>query len=223
MDANNFRRSMLDRLASETHVTKLHAWFRLTSFPFEAVLPLVPKEGAIYDVGCGFGLFSYLLAKDSSKRRVIAYDPSLEKTRVARVLLAGLDNVTVFRPTDHFPRSRLRPKVVVILDVLYLLSPRKKRFLVRSIFSRLQRSGTVIIAIVPKEPSWRYVLSFLQELLVVKCLQWTTSRMNIINFETEEFLRRILSDCGFVAIQRHRLTAPFPFFHRHTLFVAKKL
>ena len=211
------------RLQGESFITRLHLWFRLRSFPFMRILPFVPSDGLIVDVGSGFGIFSYFLAEDGSKRRIIAYDPSLEKTRIARVLLAGLDNVVVFRPTDHFPRSRLRPKVVVILDVLYLLSSRKKRFLLRSIFSRLQRSGTVIIAIVPKEPSWRYVLSYLQELLVVKCLQWTTSSMDNINFETEEFLRRILSDCGFVAIQRHRLTAPFPFFHRHTLFVAKKL
>src|SRR3972149_3109544 len=115
MDANNFRRSMLDRLASETHVTKLHAWFRLTSFPFEAVLPLVPKEGAIYDVGCGFGLFSYLLAKGRSKRRVVAYDPSPDKTRVTHTLLRGLNNVMVYRPIDYCPRLSFLPKAVVLL------------------------------------------------------------------------------------------------------------
>jgi len=49
----------------------LFARIRFFTAPYAALFPHVPKEGFIIDLGCGYGMFSNLLALMSEKRKIL--------------------------------------------------------------------------------------------------------------------------------------------------------
>jgi len=62
----------------------LYARLRWRLCPFEEIERQVPKEGAIIDIGCGYGLLANFLVLRSSKRDVTGVDLSAGRISVAQ-------------------------------------------------------------------------------------------------------------------------------------------
>lgn len=186
----------------------LHYYLRQVSFPFAALVKLIPQQGRLLDIGCGFGHLIKLLATRNKQQGIYAFDVDPGKLRVTNVKWG-------------IPRSRV--KTVTLIDVLYLLSDAQKIKLLRQSWRKLEPGGKLVIAIVPKEQSWRYWLAWLQEWIMVKLLAKTQSAEKIINFETEKWLRAALRQAGFRRIKRHELPMTIFFWHRHVVFAASKI
>lgn len=201
-------------------LTQIHALLRLQSFPFTTVASLIPAHGNMLDFGAGFGFFSFIVAKRYPRRRIVAYDVSPAKTAVAKKLLDHYPHVTVSHSWARV--KRLKPHVVVILDVLYLLSARNKQVVLKQLFSLLKLNGILLWSIVPKEFSWRFYLAWFQEWLMVRVFQLTKTTDTILDFETVPWAKATLKEIGFTRITVHHLPTRLPFFHRHLLLVARK-
>lgn len=193
----------------------LHFKLRQVSFPFYQLVKIIPKQGKLLDVGCGFGYLIKLLAERNSQQNIFGYDISPEKIRVAGRLLRKYKNVRL-----SWPKSKV--DIITVIDVLYLLTDSQKLKLLRKLGRKLRRAGKLIIATVPKEPSWEYYLAWLQEWLMVKLLGKTESQEKVISFETENWLRQKLQQAGFRQVKRYQLPGTLFFWHKHVVFVATK-
>ncbi len=54
---------------------------------------LLPKQGRILDIGCGYGFMSYMLAICSTGREIIGYDYDEEKIAVANHCFSRNENI----------------------------------------------------------------------------------------------------------------------------------
>ena len=208
------------RLKQESVLIRGHVWIRRWSFPFKQLLALMPRRGKLLDVGCGFGYLLSLVAEQNPRRRLIGCDISEAKIQVAKRLLGNYHQIRLYSGGVDLPM--IKAQVITLIDVLYLLNDADKERLIRKLLGRLEKKGKLLIAIVPKEVSWRYWSAWVQEWIMVRLLNRTTSQAGMINFETEGWLRRCLLKCGFKSLRRYELPTCWPFVHKHILFMAER-
>ena len=61
--------------------------------PYEKIEALIPQEGLIIDIGCGYGLLSNLIALKSYKRNVIGIDSSETRIMTAQKTVNKRKNI----------------------------------------------------------------------------------------------------------------------------------
>ena len=50
---------------------------------YEVLHALIPKQGRVYDIGCGYGYFSMMMAYMSPQRNILGLDFDEEKIKIA--------------------------------------------------------------------------------------------------------------------------------------------
>lgn len=176
---------------------------------------MVPSRGTIVDAGCGFGLFSALLALRQPEREVLGLDLDGEKIRRARFLFGELPNLRF--EVASLEKAELPPcDGVVIYDVLHHLSRPKVDALLRSI--RRQLRGTLVIKENDVEPAWKYGVSQAVEWVA---LQGGITLSDPVEFRSRPEWKKVLEEAGFTVLQAEHLRAAAGFFVPHSLFVAR--
>jgi len=132
---------------------------------FSEIVNRVPREGKIYDLGCGYGYLSHLLAMQSFDRNVIGLDYDDEKIQVAanshyevgnlefeqadlcppqspqRGEAASFDPVQWVYPFDHEEGV----DCFIIKDVLHYFPAAEQEALLKRCGEKLNAGGTIII------------------------------------------------------------------------------
>lgn len=104
----------------------------------------LPKEGLIYDLGCGYGFVSYLLYWSAPDRRFISIDYDEDKVETARNNMFSNEHI-------HFKQSDLKDVVlepcngIVLYDVLHYLLPEQQQILLEKCVSALLPGGVFIL------------------------------------------------------------------------------
>ena len=104
----------------------------------------VPRDAKVYDLGCGYGYLSFMLAFTSEHRQVIGVDYDQEKVEVAGNSFYQGGNVQ-FEQGDL---STYRPEsadVFIIKDVLHYITPTDQDALLERCAAKLNQGGTIII------------------------------------------------------------------------------
>jgi len=130
---------------------------------FTEIVERVPREGKIYDLGCGYGYLSHLLAMQSFDRQVIGLDYDDEKIQVAvnsHYLAGNLEfaQANLCPPTpqrgDHAsePTKWVYPfdhedgvDCFIIKDVLHYFPAVEQEALLKRCGEKLNAGGTIII------------------------------------------------------------------------------
>ncbi len=105
---------------------------------------LLPKQGLVLDIGCGYGFMSYMLQFASSGREVIGYDYDEEKIAVANHCFSRNENV-------HFIKADINnvhpgpADAIVLSDILHYLQPDQQESVIQKCIEALQPEGVLII------------------------------------------------------------------------------
>jgi len=112
---------------------------------FAEILNHVPRHGRVYDLGCGYGYLSLMLAYTEDRQRdVIGVDYDEEKVDVANNVCYKGGNVRF----KHADLSVFGPKdadCYIIKDVLHYLRPQDQTALLERCANGLREGGTIII------------------------------------------------------------------------------
>ncbi len=188
---------------------RFYAFFRFLILPIEKIEKLVPQEGNILDVGCGYGLTSFYLALSFPKRFVLG----LELNR-NRVILASkinhLKNLS-FQTANLIGKTKKSFDTILAVDLLHHLSKSdQSKFFVDA--SKLTRSGNLlVIKDIEKKFTFGYFWNFVHDLLASQSFQ--------INYLTSKTIIKMAKVTGFALKETHLLNS---FFYPHILYVFKK-
>jgi uncharacterized protein len=223
MEANSHKQ-ILEQYSAVTLFERVFIHLRLMSCPFAELIYHIPSQGALLDVGCGFGLLPLLLVSKNPRRVVMGIDPDRRRIEMANLTTKKYPYLT-FKNTSIEKLAALKKRtfpIITIIDVLYLLPEHEKEKMIQSARSLLSSNGQLFIKINDKSRTWRYLFTWLQEKLVVQLLKKTTAHDNGLYFENTMMMKKLLNKNQFTVTNVVQLRTPFPFYHAHWLITAVK-
>ncbi len=114
---------------------------------------LLPAEGELLDVGCGFGLFSSYFSLMEPGRRITGIDRSPRRISLARDVASRLELSTRFIEGDvsSFPLER-RFDAIYVLDVLHHIPWAQQPQLLDRLVGALRPHGVLLIKDITTKP-----------------------------------------------------------------------
>ncbi len=132
--------------------------------PISAVEELVPKEGRVYDIGCGAGLLSNTMAMRSGSRDVTGIDLSEEKIALAKRTILARKNIR-FEKADALNLILDSPDVVVACDLIHHIPFSAQEIFLEHIYSMLSQGGLLLIQDIDKRPFLKYLFAYWADML----------------------------------------------------------
>ena len=105
---------------------------------------LLPREGLIIDLGCGYGALSYMLSMLSNKRQIIGVDYDQQKIALAQNCFAKNDSIN-FVNTDLRNYDVPVADGYIISDVLHYVDYESQRMIIEKCIQKLNKGGKLII------------------------------------------------------------------------------
>ncbi len=175
----------LSRYATAGWLIRLHTRLRWWSCPAAVIESEVPRMGDVLEIGCGHGLLAVHLALTAPGRRVRGVDIDAAKIAAARTAAAGAASFDLVTP-GFIPRDPC--DAVVIVDVLYLMSPDAQRRLLAAAARALRPGGVLVIKEMATEPRWKLQWTRVQETFATRVIKITAHTGAGLNFLPPEHI-----------------------------------
>ncbi len=104
----------------------------------------LPRQGLIYDLGCGYGFISYMLSFVSSERQIIGIDYDEDKIQLAKHCISNHANLE-FITNDITSIVPQKAHGFILGDVLHYLTYQQQNDLLEKCIAHLQPGGTILI------------------------------------------------------------------------------
>ncbi|MEP7107252.1 MAG: 1-acyl-sn-glycerol-3-phosphate acyltransferase [Ferruginibacter sp.] len=105
---------------------------------------LLPKEGKILDIGCGYGFMSYMLSFAAPQRDITGIDYDEEKIKTANHCFDKSVNIN-FQFTNVLEYLFEKYEGIILCDILHYLHPPEQILLLEKCIRHLGPRGTIII------------------------------------------------------------------------------
>jgi 2-polyprenyl-3-methyl-5-hydroxy-6-metoxy-1,4-benzoquinol methylase len=119
---------------------------------------LLPAEGRILDVGCGFGLFAAYFAQTQPRRRITGIDTNERRVEMARELMTALG-----QPGHEFLACDARQvrevasgtfDAIYVLDVMHHVPREDQEELLRCLHDLLAPGGVLVLKDITTQPAY---------------------------------------------------------------------
>jgi 2-polyprenyl-3-methyl-5-hydroxy-6-metoxy-1,4-benzoquinol methylase len=128
--------------------------------PLVKIEALIPQEGLIIDLGCGYGLFSHYIGVAEPKRTVLGFDLDESKTKYGD---RGCPNVSC-RYGDITKVEIPPADCIVFTHVLHhLTSYESQKDLLLTCKNKLKDGGALIVTEVGEKPLWKHFLCYVAD------------------------------------------------------------
>ncbi len=131
---------------------------------YEIYNQLMPRDGNILDLGCGYGFISYMLMFTSEARQITGVDYDTEKIEVAENCFSKNERIH-FSCSDVSDYEITPHNGFLLSDVLHYLTPEKQSDLLIKCFLNLKPGGTILIREANSSLSDRHKKSLATEFL----------------------------------------------------------
>ena len=141
------------RLYKASFNIKLFLLLRNLHLSYSRIESLVPGEGLIIDLGCGYGFFPNLLAYKSPERKIIGIELSKRKIKYADI---GFTN-TEFVNEDIQQLEIVDCDTIVLVHVLHHLpSFESQEKLLMECYEKLRKGARIIVVEIDLRPLWKF-------------------------------------------------------------------
>lgn len=138
--------------------------FRNFMLPVDRIAQALPRSGIIYEIGCGYGSLSYILAQSSPQRRIVGIDSDNNKINIAnqKFKLSNLEYVNGDALTFNYSQCQ----GVVLSDFLHHIDPVEQIDILKKISSQVMKKGVVVIKEINKRDGIRRLFSRLWDFIL---------------------------------------------------------
>ncbi|MDR0892947.1 MAG: 1-acyl-sn-glycerol-3-phosphate acyltransferase [Mediterranea sp.] len=155
---------------------------------------LIPAEGRITDIGCGYGPLCYMLALTSERREILGIDYDAQKIAVAQHGWLRQERLQ-FRQGDALEYPLPESDVFVLSDMLHYLSDERQFALLRRCAALLRPHGLIILRDGNAEETEKHRLTRLTELFSTRVFRFNRTA-EPLHFTSESRLREMVGACG---------------------------
>lgn len=151
---------------------------------------LAQTAGPVLDLGCGLGLLAHYLREVGLTQEIIGVDFDQRKVDMGRGAMSGLAGVTI-RQGDARTRIDFRGSVA-ILDLLHYFAEDEQLRILSNAADYTRPGDVVAIRECLRDGTWRYRLTWLEEMFATSIGWLRGDRLNFPTRETvtSEFRRR---------------------------------
>lgn len=148
---------------------------------YELFESLMPKQGKIVDVGCGYGFLPYMLMFKGRQREILGIDYDEEKISVADNCVDKSSKLSfaVGDVSDYeFPNS----DGFIISDVLHYLKEEQQVKVIENCIAKLNRGGVLVIRDADKDISSRQKGTWYTEFMSTKVFGFNKTQSDGLHF-----------------------------------------
>ncbi|MBN2165435.1 MAG: MMPL family transporter [Marinilabiliaceae bacterium] len=139
---------------------------------------LLPRNGKIIDVGCGYGFMSFMMNYTVPGRTIIGWDYDSEKISVAQEIASSLSGIS-FEQRDVVKDSFEPADVFVFNDVLHYFPKKIQWQVLDKAVGVLNENGSIILRDADTELKKRTRFTKLTELLSIKILGFNKMKYGV--------------------------------------------
>ncbi len=158
---------------------------------------LVPREGEILDLGCGYGFMSYMLSFTAPLRKITGVDHDAEKIRVAANCISKNENLDfICEDITHY--SFGNKDAILLSDVLHYLPQTSQEELLSRCIEKLNPGGMILVRDADSKEEKRHKRTRLTEVFSTRVVGFnkTTDASKELYFTSLENIRRIIDRQG---------------------------
>ena len=155
---------------------------------------LIPAQGQITDIGCGFGPLCYMLSLLSEDREILGIDYDEDKIALAQHGWLRNEHLQ-FRHGNALEYPLPESDVFILNDMLHYMSYEHQRTLLLKCADRLRLQGMIIIRDGNSANTSKHRLTRFTELLSTRIFNFNRTAGEL-HFTTETQLREIAVTCG---------------------------
>lgn len=139
---------------------------------------IIPRRASVVDVGCGYGMLSYMLANTSNERTILGIDYDEDKTAVANHNFSKTKRIQ-FECADaltyHFPHA----DVFVINDVLHYMDYDSQEILMEKCVSKMNKGGMIIVRDSDADKTEKHKITRFTEVLSTRIFQFNKTKQQL--------------------------------------------
>ncbi|NSL90462.1 MMPL family transporter [Chitinophaga sp. Mgbs1] len=183
---------------------------------YELFHQLLPLQGRILDIGCGYGFMDYVLSYTAPGREITGIDYDEEKIATAQHCYARPGNLQ-FIHGDIAATPFEKYDAFILSDVLHYLQPDEQEALIRQCIDRLTPDGVIVIRDGDSDKARRHEGTRFTEFLSTRVIGFNKTKDKQLSFFSASHVRSLISKYGAVAeeIDNTRYTS-------NVIFVIKK-
>jgi len=201
--------------AYDDRIVRAYSWVRfgiLRQRFLDEIGQYLPTDGAVLDIGCGFGLFSLYYAATGPRRFVRGLDVDARRIALARRAAArlGLDNVAYEQSDARDFKGDGEVRAAYMLDIVHHVPPASVPPLLRELRRALPVGGRLLVKDVDTHPAPKRWFTWLLDKAVAPATP--------VHYWSADRLTGALEAAGF-DVHRHLMVdwLPYP----HVLYVCE--
>ena len=157
---------------------------------YQPLYELLPKEGKLLDIGCGYGFMSYMLHFASPKLAITAIDYDEEKIDVANRCFSKDDGIQFYQ-TDVMEFGFGKYDVILMADMLHYLQEEQQRKIITKCFSSINDNGIILIRDGNKDLTERHKGTKFTEFLSTKVFGFNKKGDNDLSFLSADMIKEL--------------------------------
>lgn len=161
---------------------------------YSLIHEIVPGQGTITDIGCGYGFMSVMLALTSNQRRITGIDYDEDKIATAQNCTEDMENVK-FIHEDISKQQLPSSDVFLLMDVLHYMPEDKQLALLKNCFESLNPKGIIVVRDADADLKKRTTGTKLTEFFSTR--SGFNKKEESLSFVSGQMIRKLATDHGF--------------------------
>ena len=157
---------------------------------YQPIYKLLPKEGNMLDIGCGYGFMSYMLHFASPGLNITGIDYDEEKIEVANHCFSKDDTINFYQ-TDVMDYQFGKYDVIILADMLHYLREEQQRIIITKCFSSLNEHGVILLRDGNKDLTERHKGTKFTEFLSTKVFGFNKKTEDGLSFLSGEMIKEL--------------------------------